>query len=117
MPDDLRADIHITRAELIRKLYHEAGANTFIASQTNLIFKHAQSPYIRKLLRSIFDKFIDEEILDYTAANSMSINFVGSIAFLFQDVLAEALRDKGLVMGKIINKPIEALTIYHHMNG
>jgi len=37
MPVKIRAEIQLTRDQLIQKLYHTPGANTFIASHTGLI--------------------------------------------------------------------------------
>lgn len=113
MPADIRADMHMTKEHVINKLYHEPGANTFIASQAGLIFSHSQTPYIRKLVRSVFDRFVTEEILRYPNAKGLTINFVGSIAYLFQDILQRALTNKGLTIGKVIQKPIDALVQYH----
>ena len=113
MPADLRAEMHMSRAMVVRKLYHEKGANTFLASQAGVIFKHAHEPYVRNMVRSIFDRFVEEEILVYDNVKGLSVNFVGSIAFLFQKVLAEALKGKGLTLGTVIQKPIDRLTDYH----
>lgn len=113
MPPEIRAEMHMTKEHLIHKLYHSSGANTFIASQTGIIFKHAQTPYIRTLVRNTFDRFIEEEIMNYRGVKELSINFVGSIAFLFQDILGESLEAHGMRMGVIIQKPIDRLTDYH----
>ena len=114
MPADIRADMHMTRDHVIQKLYHEPGANTFIASQAGLIFKHAQTTYVRNVVQRVFDRFVTEEVLAYTNSKDLTINFVGSIAYLFQDILIESLKDKGITLGKIIQKPIEQLIEYHN---
>jgi len=113
MPADIRADMHMTREHVINKLYHEPGSNTFIASQAGVVFKHAVSPYIRRVVRSVFDRFVTEEILRYPEAKALTINFVGSIAFLFQELLNDALVNERLTMGKVLQKPIDALVAYH----
>ncbi len=113
MPAELRAEMDMTRDHLIDRLYHNTGANIFIASQAGIIFNHSDTPYVRNLVRRVFDRFIDEEILMYPTSRSLSINFVGSIAYLFRDILSDALSSKDLTLGKVIQKPIDLLTAYH----
>jgi len=117
MPNVLRDEMHMTRDHLIEQLYHKKNANTFIASQTSLIFKQSQTPYVIDLVGRIFDRFIDEEILNYRQSKAMTINFVGSISYLFRDILESSLTKKGLAIGNVVQKPIDLLQEYHYING
>lgn len=117
MPEDLRKEIQMTRYELIEQLYHKRNSNTFIASQTGLIFKHAETAYVKTLVGNIFDRFVEEEIMNYPSAKDLTVNFVGSIAYLFKDILEDSLRKKGLAIGNVIQKPINLLKEYHYIHG
>lgn len=116
MPAEIAAEMEISRDYLIEQLYHKGNANTFIASHVGLIFKYADTHYIQALIGKIFDHFIKEEVLNYASANQLTINFVGSIAYLFRGLLRDRLKNNGLAIGKVIQKPIERLREYHYIH-
>ncbi|MBT8220241.1 MAG: hypothetical protein KJP00_10465 [Bacteroidia bacterium] len=113
MPVHVRQEFSLTRSELIRRLYKESAPNTFIASQAGVIFRIQKDAYIKKLIQSSFDGFIEDDILSYPQSKNSTINFVGSIAFLFKDILQSSLHRYNLSIGKVIQEPIDLLREYH----
>ena len=63
-----------------------------------------------------FEELIVHHILKYKGCQELPINFVGSIAFNFKDILEMMLTQHGLTLGTVIRKPIDALVDYHLKN-
>jgi hypothetical protein len=57
--------------------------------------------------------FFEYHVLPYPESLSSEINFIGSIAFLYQDILKSAAADYRLNIGTFVQKPIESLVNYH----
>jgi hypothetical protein len=49
----------------------------------------------------------------YKHHKSYPINFVGSVGFVFKDVLSEVASDFHVKLGNVIKNPVEALVKYH----
>ena len=43
----------------------------------------------------------------------VEINFIGYIAFIYEDILRAAAAELNLTVGKVVQKPIESLVDYH----
>ena len=41
------------------------------------------------------------------------VSFVGSIAYFFRDILSAVASDTGIVLGKIVQNPMDGLLQYH----
>jgi hypothetical protein len=64
----------------------------------------------------IFDEmknFFEYQVLPYDEAREAEINFIGSIAFVYEDILRSAAAELNLTVGKIVQRPIESLVEYH----
>ena len=42
------------------------------------------------------------------------VHFIGSVAFYYKEVLAEAAKEMGIQLGAIIKSPMEGLIKYHN---
>lgn len=98
---------------LIQKLYHIPKANAYLAHFNQFIFERKEHPYIQNLIISEFKNYFDYQILPYIENKNIEVSFVGSIAFLYEDILRKVAQDFGLKVGKILQKPIENLINYH----
>ena len=64
----------------------------------------------------VFDEmknFLDYQVLPYQEAKDAEINFIGSIAYYYEDILRAAAAEFNLHVGTIVQKPIESLVEYH----
>jgi N-acetylglucosamine kinase-like BadF-type ATPase len=102
-------DYPIDKDVVIHRVYQEAFPNTYLAAFSKFMFKHRQHPYIQQLLRSGFQEFIDTNIKDYKNYKIIESNFVGSIAYHFQDELRAVFEENELKLGKVVQKPIDSI--------
>lgn len=98
---------------IIRRVYREPQPNRFLASVTPFISKHIDVKEIHDMVLGTFTAFFKRNIMQYTGYAAHKVNFVGSIAYYFREVLEEAARNSGCTIGKVIKSPMEGLLKYH----
>lgn len=101
---------------IIRRVYREPQGNRFLASVTPFLSKNIAVPEIHALVLNAFRAFFRRNITNYTDYAKHPVNFVGSIAYYFGDILAEAAKAEGCTVGKIIKSPMEGLIKFHSQN-
>jgi glucosamine kinase len=74
---------------------------------------HRDHPYFKQMVYKGIELFAKIHILGHSQYNNTKVNFVGSVAYFFADILQEVAKDLGFEIGKIIRKPITALADYH----
>lgn len=117
MPEDLRmrfdAAYHLVLKDFIQRLYHEGQPSKYLASFAKFAGENLSHPYIQGLVKGCFKAFIEAFILRYSNCKSLRISFIGSVAFHFQDILKESLKEYGLTLGEIMQAPAEGLIRYY----
>lgn len=95
------------------KLYKEEKPNKFMASISRFAYKHTDNKWIREMIKANFQNFIDLQISKYTNSKNYKVNFIGSVAFVYSDILKLVLEENGYSCGKIIRSPIDELVRFH----
>lgn len=117
LPADLCAKFldqyELDRLTIIRRVYKEPQGNRFLASVTPFLIQNIDRPEIHALVLNAFKAFFVRNIAQYPAYKSVSINFIGSIAYYYRDVLAEAAEALGCHIGLIVKSPMEGLISFH----
>ena len=98
---------------IIRRVYKEPQANRFLASVTPFLSKNIDVPEIHDLVLGSFRAFFRRNIKNYPDYDKHTVNFIGSIAFYFKDVLEEAANAEGCHIGDIVKSPMQGLVKYH----
>jgi len=98
---------------IIRRVYKEPFANRFLASVTPFLSKNINVPEIHELVYNAFRAFFRRNIRQYTQYESHNVNFIGSIAYYFADVLREAAEAEGCKIGSIVKSPMKGLIAFH----
>ncbi|TDG34881.1 N-acetylglucosamine kinase [Pedobacter changchengzhani] len=116
MPQELAVEFKkmfpTEKEEVITNVYQKPFPNIYLAGFSRFMENHKTHPYIKNILKTGFQLFIDTHIKDYENYQSIPCHFVGSIAFYYQDILIEVLKDNGINVGRILQKPIEGLFTY-----
>lgn len=103
----------LTPADIIDRVYRKPFPNRFLASLSPFIAENIQNPGIRNLVKGSFLAFLRRNIMQYENYQMQKVNFIGSIAYYYKDILTEAVHECGLHMGKIMKAPMEGLIEYH----
>lgn len=100
-------------AQIIENVYRKPNANRYLASFVPFMGRHRDRVEVRRCIDRALDNFIERNLLQYPDVENMPINFVGSIAAVFEQELKEALERHSLKLGKISRSPIGGMVKYH----
>lgn len=117
LPEDLHQHFvetyNLGIEEAIRNMYHNPRANAYLADFNKFVVEHKTHPYFQNMVFDEMKNFFDYQVLPYPEAKEAEINFIGSIAFYYEDILRAAAAEMNLQVGTIVQKPIESLVDYH----
>lgn len=101
-------EFKVTVPEIIDHTYHKPAANRFFSSFTPFLSRHIDEEYCQNIVRYNFEMLIKRNLSQYDV-NRLSVNFVGSVAAVFEDILTEELEKYGIRKGVIVRSPIDNL--------
>lgn len=117
LPQDLHQEFvetyHLTIEDAIKNMYHNPRANAYLAEFNKFVVQRKQHPYFQNMVFDEMKNFFEYQVLPYEEAREAEINFIGSIAYYYEDVLRAAAAELNLTVGHIVQKPIESLVGYH----
>ena len=117
LPSDLQNDFiekyNLTIEDAIKNMYHNPRANAYLADFNKFVVERKSHPYFQNMVFDEMKNFLDYQVLPYEEAKEAEINFIGSIAFYYEDILRAAAAEMNLQVGTIVQKPIESLVDYH----
>jgi len=94
-------------------VYKQPFPNRFLASFSKYVYQNIKDQYMIDLVVNCFNQFFDKHICKYTKHKEVPFHCVGSVGFYFSDLLRKVAEQRGVQVGKIIETPIAALTLYH----
>lgn len=97
---------------VLKKLYNTPHPNKFLASFSPFIYENIKHPYMVQTLIDGFQTFVDTNIKSYENYKDITCNFVGSIAWVYKDILKKVCEKNEIQVGNIIQKPIDNLVQY-----
>jgi N-acetylglucosamine kinase-like BadF-type ATPase len=117
LPQDLHQEFvetyHLTIEDAIKNMYHNPRANAYLAEFNKFVVQRKQHPYFQNMVFDEMKNFFEYQVLPYEEAREAEINFIGSIAYYYEDILRAAAAELNLTVGHIVQKPIESLVEYH----
>lgn len=111
------AQYQLTQADIIEHVYRMPMANRWLADLSRFCAENIDDPRIFDLVYRHFCSFVERNVVQYyqnaDEKESMPVSFVGSIAYYYQPILEKAVSDHGLLLGQIMQDPVEGLIAYH----
>lgn len=108
--EDFFKEFHLTYEEVVKNVYKCPAPASFLASFSFFILNHLNNDGIRNLVKIEFEKFFIRNILPYNTL--YEIGFVGSIAWVFKDLLLETAQNYHLKISEILKSPMPKLELY-----
>lgn len=116
LPEDLNAiftqKYDLSYGSIIERVYRQPFPNRYLATFSVFINDNKSHPHIAKLLSESFEEFFTRNIMHYDY-KQYKVNLVGSVAYYYQDIIAEVADKLGIKLGTILKSPIEGLVQYH----
>jgi N-acetylglucosamine kinase-like BadF-type ATPase len=117
LPDDLReafdAQYGLSLEDILNSLYNRPSPNRFLASFSQFMAPRQEHPFVRKMVKDSFLAFFNAQIRHYDNFREIPSSFIGSIAYYYREILAEAAAEEGIKIGKIVKDPVAGLIAFH----
>ncbi len=117
LPQDLSLEFektyNLTVDETLKNMYHTSRPNAYLANFNKFVVERKDHPYFQKMVFDEMMDFFDYQVLPYEESGEAEINFIGSIAYYYENILRSAAAELHLNVGQIVQKPIESLVDYH----
>lgn len=117
LPSDLHhefeADYKLTIEEALKNMYHAPRPNAYLANFNKFVIERKDHPYFKDMVFEEMKSFFEYQVLPYHEAKDAEINFIGSIAYYYENILRSVAAEFNLNVGHVVQKPIESLVDYH----
>ncbi len=116
LPQDLRDEminLGLNKANIVENVYGKPDANIYLASFAKLVLHHIAHPAMQKIVEDCFHEFFETHITKYENYQTIPVNFVGSVAFVFEKQLRKVGNTFGVKIETIIKNPIDNLMQFH----
>lgn len=101
------------REIILENVYKKPMPSRYLASIVKFLSDYSNDSFVKDLIKKCFLDFFEAQVSKYTGAKSLPVNSVGSIGYYYKELLAEAAKEKGFIIGNIIKSPIDGLIKYH----
>lgn len=115
--EDLRhrfdAKFLTNRVEILENVYKNPLPNRYLAQFTIFLAENRGHYMIENIIEDGLNEFFYNHLYKYRESWTMPINFIGSVAFGFKDVLQDLCSSYELELGKVLKNPMQGLIKYH----
>jgi len=102
----------VTPAELLDAVLNNPAATRNLRAYSFFLSEHLDSPYVHDLIVGEFSRFFERNVMQYDY-KSYPVNFVGSIATTYSEILLEVAHNFGATVRKIVLSSMPGLVAYH----
>ncbi len=99
--------------QIFHVLYTTPFPNRYLASFCKFADEYETHPYVRNKVRDSFHDFFKNLASKYPDYKSYKFNCVGSVGFVFKDILEEVSLSFDMQIGKIVKSPLNSLVKFH----
>lgn len=111
--DRFNAKYDTNSIEILNNVYKQPLPNRYLASFVPFLIENRGHFMIENIIEDGFNDFFFNHVYKYRESWLMPINFVGSVAYGFKDVLKEMCNTYELQLGIVIKKPMDGLIKFH----
>ena len=102
-----------TKTSILENTYMKPHANVFLASFMKILGNHRETDYVRDMIAAGMREFLQRHVCCFDNYRSLETNFVGSVAYHFQDILKVESEKLHITLGAVIQRPIDGLVKFH----
>ena len=94
-------------------VYKKPLANRYLASYSMFLAENRGHFMVENIIEDGLNDFFLTHLYKYNESWKLPINFTGSVAFGFKDILQELCNSYNLELGTVLQSPMEGLIKYH----
>jgi N-acetylglucosamine kinase-like BadF-type ATPase len=117
LPDSIHKDFESqfgnAKADIFENVYMKPHANVYLASFMKFINRHYHHEYVTDMIQYGMNEFIKIHVCCYPEYKLVKTHFIGSISKIFEKELKAAAENHRVLLGDIIQKPVDNLVNYH----
>lgn len=107
------ATYNTTAAEILENVYKKPLPNRYLAGFTKFLVDNRDHFMIENIIEDGLNDFFFTHLCKYKEVWNMPVNFAGSVAFGFKDVLQQLCNSYEFELGSVMKNPMEGLVKYH----
>jgi glucosamine kinase len=107
----------LKKEDILDNVYKKPYPNRYLANFTHFLSENRGHYMIENILEDGINDFFFTHLNKYSQSWVTPINFTGSVAFTFKDVIKEICNSYQLEVGKIVKAPMSELVKYHLKQG
>ncbi|MBX2934877.1 MAG: N-acetylglucosamine kinase [Ferruginibacter sp.] len=111
--DRFNAKYNTNSDEILTAVYKQPLPNRYLATFAEFLVENRGHYMIENIIEDSFNDFFFNHIYKYRESWTMPLNFTGSVAYGFRDVLKDLCNSYELNLGKVIKKPMDGLVKFH----
>ncbi|HTD94954.1 MAG TPA: hypothetical protein VK644_14110 [Chitinophagaceae bacterium] len=115
--DELRGRFDLTyttnSAEILENVYKNPLPNRYLAGFTKFLADNRGHYMIENIIEDGLNDFFFNHLCKYREIWKLPVNFAGSVAYGFRDVLQTLCNSYQFELGKVLKKPMSGLIEYH----
>jgi len=117
LPEDLHTEFEqnygLKIEDALKNMYHSSRPNAWLADFNRFVIERKNHPYFKTMVYEEMKNFFEYQVVPYKESKDAEINFIGSIAYYYEDTLRSVAEEFHLNLGHVVQKPIESLVDYH----
>ena len=111
--DRFNAKYNTSAPEILEAVYKEPLPNRYLAGFVPFLVENRGHYMIENIIEDSFNDFFFNHVYKYRESWTLPVNFIGSVAFGFKDILKEMCASYELQLGKVLRNPMDGLVRYH----
>jgi len=104
---------NVTKDMILDSVYKKPLANRYLASYSMFLAENRGHFMVENIIEDGLNDFFLTHLYKYNESWKLPINFTGSVAFGFKDMLQELCNSYNLELGTVLQSPMEGLIKYH----
>jgi glucosamine kinase len=118
--DDLRAlfdaKFVTTQVEILDNVYKKPLPNRYLAGFTMFLAENRGHYMIENIIEDGLNDFFFQHLCKYNEVWKYPVNFVGSVAYGFKDVIQQLCSSYEFELGNVLKNPMQGLVKYHEVS-
>jgi N-acetylglucosamine kinase-like BadF-type ATPase len=105
-----------TPTEILENVYKKPLPNRYLATFAIFLAENRGHYMIENIIEDSLNDFFFHHLCKFRESWKLPINFIGSVAFGFKDVLQDLCNSYHLTLGKVLKNPMAGLAKFHAAN-
>ncbi|MCU0360380.1 MAG: hypothetical protein MUF75_06615 [Bacteroidia bacterium] len=116
LPPELKSKFEAAgynRETILENVYKAPLPSKYLATVSKFMHVNLDHPHVRKVLLECFRSFFTQQIMKYSNSSSYKIGIVGSVGYVYREIISQVAADYGYELAKVLKSPIEGLEDFH----